>query len=145
MNQISQVRIESLRELLDVLLFVLHEGVFSNQCHGIADCSVARVDSALLNDTSKEGHSMPDRLQVHLARMQFDVEPFTEESPNLREQRLEHIAFASNQDEVIHISAIADSVYPIQPLVQWEQVIVGEDLTRQVANGETTLAFRIEE
>ena len=88
---------------------------------------------------------MPDRLQVHLARMQFDVEPFTEESPNLREQRLEHIAFASNQDEVIHISAIADSVYPIQPLVQWEQVIVGEDLTRQVANGETTLAFRIEE
>lgn len=88
---------------------------------------------------------MPDRLQVHFARMQVDVEPFAEESPNLREQRLEHIAFASNQDEVIDISAIADSVYSIQPLVQREQVIVGEDLTRQVANGETALAFRVEE
>ena len=88
---------------------------------------------------------MSDRLQVHLARMQVDVEPFSEESPNLREQRLEHIGFASNQDEVIDISAIADSVYSIQPLVQREQVIVGEDLARQVANGETALAFRVEE
>lgn len=100
--------------------------------------AVADVGAVGFDVDSEERKTVPNRTEYDLVGMEGESEFFTEKILDWRNEGLKELLALMDEDEIVHISPVVAYFEGfLDELVERMEVEIGENLAREVADGET--------
>lgn len=99
---------------------------------------LAGVDAMRLDEGSEEGDSLGKMLKIHLPRMESEFQVFGEKQSDFCYRFLEIFTVLVDEDEIIDVSSVVTNFeFFLDECVEFMEVEIRENLTREVADRET--------